>query len=108
MEISEDLRDRVAVAIRPYQHLLIDLVEDRMPFAEFERLYSDIYRHDDTDFDDDVFAIVDRFFFDVDALVVDPVARPHVIGAIGPEELRACARELLRHAGYEVSPARTG
>ena len=105
MADSEDLRDRLSTAIAPYRHLLIAFVDDRMSADAFEQAYSDIYLHDDTDFDDDVFDVVDGFFFHVDSLVVDPDSRSEAYREIGPDELRDCARALLQKAGYDIEAA---
>lgn len=102
---SEDLRDRLSTAIAPYLKLLVDFVEDRMSAEDFEKAYFDIYLHDDSDFADDVFAIVDGFFADVDSLVMDSESREETFREIGPDELREQAQVLLHKAGYDVGTA---
>jgi hypothetical protein len=85
--------------------LLVALVEDRMSAEEFELAYYDIYLHDDSHLDDDVFNVVDEFFFYTDSLVVDPESREEKLHEIGPEELRERAQDLLHKAGYDVGAA---
>jgi hypothetical protein len=99
---SDDFGSRVATAIAPYRQLLVALVEGRLPAEQFEREYQHIYLHDETDFDDDVFAVVDRFFADADEFVADPVLRGQVEDGIGPDELKRLAFELLEKAGCHV------
>lgn len=77
-----------------------------MTADQFETVYLAAYLgHDDSSLSDDVFAVVDSLFYDVDAYVGDPELRPRVDGAIGPEELRERARELLQKAGHNVEAA---
>jgi hypothetical protein len=72
-----------------------------MSATDFEAAYLDVYLHDDSEFSDAVFPVVDRFFAEVDSFVADPVLRQRVIQGIGADELRQCARGLLASAGYE-------
>ena len=104
-DTDEAPRRGIAGAITSYQHLLIALVEGRLAPAAFAAEYFDIYLHDESEFSDDVFAVVDGFFFHVDAYVDDPALRADVHGGIGPEELKRHAVDLLAQAGFVAEPA---
>ncbi len=100
MEDDGRFAQQLAAAISPYRQLLVDFVEERSTADDFEKRYLEIYLNDDDlACGDDIFQIVDRFFAEVDAYVSNPAIRDLSAGDLGPDELRAKARELLARAG---------
>jgi Bacterial self-protective colicin-like immunity len=90
----------LGLAIAPYRQLLKDFVEGGLTADEFEKQYFEIYLNDnDLECSDTVFNVVDGFFAEVDAYVSNPAIRDLNSGDLGPDELRAKAKALLRRAG---------
>jgi hypothetical protein len=99
---DDSFRRAVAEAIAPYRHLLEQLVSGAIDPHDFEQEYYSIYLHDDRDWPDEVFGVVDGFFADVDAYEGDPDLRREVYRGIGPDDLKQRAAQLLEHAGVTV------
>lgn len=99
---GDRLRKELADAMNPYVPLLQALVAGQLSADDFQTEYFDRYLNDARGCSDEVFNIVDAFFAEVDAYVDDPDLRDPAAGDIGPEELLARARELLRRAGYDA------
>jgi hypothetical protein len=99
---DEEVRVGVARAIEPYRHLLERFVRGELSADDFESQYMDNYLSDQSLFADNVFAIVDAFFAEAESYEGDAYLRAQVHRAIGPDDLRREAAELLRVAGYEV------
>ncbi|MFN2563103.1 MAG: colicin immunity domain-containing protein [Jatrophihabitans sp.] len=90
----------VAAAIEPYRRLLEDFVEGQISADDFEGRYMRTYLSDDTIFANEVFDVVDAFFAEAESYVGDPELRARAYRAIGPDDLRQHAEDLLRLAGH--------
>jgi hypothetical protein len=96
---DRDFAAELRAAIVPYRSLLLSLVAYDITPEQFEDSYFRIYADDPTLHSDEVFNVVDAFFAEVDAYVSNPAHRDLSAGDLGPDELRAKARELLERAG---------
>ncbi len=97
---ADRLRRELAEQLGPYRQLLEGLVSETMTADEFETEFLRAYKDDPRACSDEVFDIIDGFFFEVDRYVGDPELRSRSTSdAIGPDELRERARELLTRAG---------
>jgi hypothetical protein len=97
--VADMLTRQVATAIEPYRELLEQFVAGDISADEFEERYLPAYLGDESDRAYDVFLVIDRFFAEVEAYVGEERLRDPASGDLGPDELRECARELLRRAG---------
>jgi ssDNA-specific exonuclease RecJ len=62
-------------ALAPYFTLIRDFVGNRIPAAEFDDRYQELYLADARSWSEDTFQILDRLFADVDFFVADDAER---------------------------------
>jgi hypothetical protein len=95
--VTDDFQERLARAIAPYEDLLADFVAGRATVGDFQTRYLEAYLALDTDYDFEIFKVVDGFFAYVDSYVDDPALRE--AGDPTVADMNAHAAALLEQAG---------
>ncbi|MCB9009426.1 MAG: hypothetical protein H6656_19045 [Ardenticatenaceae bacterium] len=79
--------------LEPYTTLLLTFVNGQISASEFERQYLDLYLQDETIWSDDLFAMLEKLFGDVDAFVADLSLRD--AGDLDEKQLRKSSQNTL-------------
>jgi hypothetical protein len=82
--------------VNRYIHLLKEFVAGTIDASSFERQYIQAFKIETSFFSDDVFAILDGLFAEVDAFCADPELRANTSDAISEEELLERCKEALK------------
>jgi len=79
--------------LAPYLDLLTSFTQSKLSATEFESRFFELFKHDETDWPEPVFLVLDRLFGAVDAFCVDPKLREE--RDLDEEQLRSVCQETL-------------
>ncbi|MGH3630991.1 MAG: colicin immunity domain-containing protein [Sciscionella sp.] len=91
-------------ALVPYRDLLTQFVSGTITADQLETRYIALYTDDPTEWPEEVFRVLDSYFFDVDDYVVDDALRAEV-GGIDAAQLQAKAAQTLARLDALDKPA---